>query len=58
MAGQRKPIASAGKKRDLSPGPTRNAEFPKARHKVARKGDTRPADNVAAVRQTRTGKNA
>jgi hypothetical protein len=58
IAGQRKPIASASKKRDLSPGPTRNAEFPKARQKVARKGDTRTADNVAAVRQTRTGKNA
>lgn len=58
IAGQRKPLASVSKKRDLSPGPTRNAEFPKARQKVARKGDTRPADNVAALRQTRTGKNA
>ncbi|NPC57305.1 hypothetical protein [Caenimonas soli] len=58
IPGQRKPFISAAKKRDISMAPTRNAESPKSRHKVARKGDGKPADNVAALRQARTRSNA
>ena len=47
VPGPRKPAASfTTKKRDTSIGAMRNAESPKARHKVARKGDARPADNA------------
>jgi hypothetical protein len=54
VSGQRKPAATLSKKRDTSVGATRNAESPKARHKVARKDDAKSARNVAAVRQARS----
>lgn len=53
VPGQRKPTASVSKKRDASTGPTRNAESPRSRHKVAGKSDARPGDNVAALRPAR-----
>jgi hypothetical protein len=53
VSGQRKPLASASKKRDISMRMTRDAESLKARHKLAQKGDARAGDNVAAPRQPR-----
>lgn len=51
---QRKPSASAGKKRDnISMRATRNAESPKPRHKVAQKGQAKAGYNVAARHQAR-----
>lgn len=49
---QRKPSASAGKKRDnISMRATRDAEALKPRHKVAQKGDTKASEKVAVPRQ-------
>ena len=51
-------MASVGKKRETSIGSSRNAELPKSRQKVARKGDANPADNVVALRQKRALRDA
>lgn len=53
VSGHAKPAPSFAKKRDTSIGAVRHADSPKARHKVARKGDAAPSRNIAAVRQAR-----